>query len=174
MSHPHKVHELLSRAELDDLEAFAREPGRTIDECHEWLQAHGFTLSRGAVHNWKRKFDEQALAERMSGAGSLAQAFLSAAKDGGGLAVPDAALLQIAQQVFEAGASGAASPDDLNKMALTMQRLTLSKSRLEKTRGDLEARQRKALEAGEQTAKAGGSGEAVLTKVREILGIATA
>ena len=51
-----KVHELLSRVELDQLEAFAREPGRTVDECHEWLQAHGFTLSRSAVGSWKREF----------------------------------------------------------------------------------------------------------------------
>jgi hypothetical protein len=35
------------RDELDQLEAFAREPGRTIDECHQWLQERVHDQPRG-------------------------------------------------------------------------------------------------------------------------------
>lgn len=173
MSRHFKVHELLDERELEDLRAYAREPARTIDEVHTWLLERGYTLSRGAVHNWKQANDEELIRERMSGAGSLAKAFMEAAKDTGGLAVPDAAVLQVAQMVFEAGTAmgGKATPGDLNKMALTLQRLMLAKSRLEQTRSEFEDREREALAEAGKVASAGGDGKSVLEKVEEILGV---
>lgn len=175
MSKPFKVHELLSSAELAELEGFAREPGRTIDECHEWLQARGFTLSRGAVGNWISDFRKQCLVERMNGAGGLAKAFMDAAKDSGGLAVPDAAVLQVAQLVFDTSArlasDGDVDPNDLTKMSLALQRLMLAKARLETVRSEFEDRQRQALTEGEKIAKAGGDATSVVDRVREILGV---
>ena len=61
MSNHFKVHELLNASEMEELETFAREPGRTTDECHQWLLERSFTLSRGAVGNWLREFREQIL-----------------------------------------------------------------------------------------------------------------
>lgn len=127
MSRPHKVHELLSRSELDQLEAFAREPGRTIDECHEWLQAQGFTMSRGAVHNWKRDFDAQVLQERFSRSGELARALKSAVADKGFEDVADAAVMQLTQVVFEQAskleADGEIDPLDVQRMTKSLANL---------------------------------------------------
>jgi hypothetical protein len=75
-----KVHELLSREELDKLEAFAREPGRTVDECHEWLQAHGFTLSRSAVGAVEAAFDAS---DKFRASNETARALVDAAKSEG-------------------------------------------------------------------------------------------
>lgn len=171
-----KVEELLKGEELEQLRAFTRERVRTIDEVHEWLQAHGYTCSRGAAYSWKLKDDQERQAERMSGSGSLARVFMDAARSDGGLQIPDAAVLQVAQMVFERGAemaaNGEATPDDLNKMALAMQRLMLAKARLEATRTEFVDREKKALEAAEHAVREGKSGTDVVSKVREILGIA--
>jgi hypothetical protein len=70
-----KVHELLSRSELTELEDYAREPGRTIDECLNWLVKKDFAISRGAVHNWKRQFDQE---DKFRQANDTARAVLEA------------------------------------------------------------------------------------------------
>lgn len=175
MSNHFKVHELLDASELEELEAFAREPGRTVDECHQWLQVKGFTLCRSAVGGWKQKFDQVLMAERMSGAGGLASAFMKAAQADGGLQIPDAAVLQLAQMIFEKGASlangGDVQVEDLNHMALSLQRLMLAKARVEKTRTEMQDREHKALAEAGEAAKAGATGEQVVTKVRELLGL---
>ena len=175
MSSHFKIHELLNSTELEELRTFAREPGRTVDEAHEWLQTRGFTMSRSAVGNWKQQFDQELIAERMSGAGGLAAAFMKAAQADGGLQIPDAAVLQLAQMIFEKGASLAGGGDvqvaDLNQMALSLQRLMLAKARVETTRTEMEKRQRMAVDAASKVVEAGGDAKDVVNTVREILGI---
>lgn len=170
-----KVHELLSGAELEQLEAFAREPGRTVDECWDWLTERSFNISRGAVGNWLRELREQMLKDRTAAGGGLARAFMEATKDAGGLAVHDAAVLQVGQMIFElavdTAAGGEVKAEDLTKMSLALQRLTLSKARLEKVREEFEERQRRAVEEASKVVQAGGDGRTVVDKVREILGI---
>ncbi len=172
MSHPHKVHELLSLAELDDFETFCREPGRTIDEAHDWLLERGFTLSRGAVYNWKAKFDERVMADRFSRSGELARAMKSAMKDGSFEDVADAAAMQLTQVVFEQSsrleAEGEVDSLDVVRMTKSLNNLAALRDALRQ----LKERQTAAIEAAEKTAKAGGSSAAVVAKVREILGIA--
>jgi hypothetical protein len=170
-----KVHELLTSAELADLEAFAGEPGRTVAELEEWLLAHGFRVSRGAVWGWKRHFDERAMVERMNGSGALAKEFMAGVREGGGLAIPDAAVAQMAQMIFESAArmsaGGEIEADDLTKMSLALQRLTLAKSRIESTRAEFEQRQRAAIEQAEKTAAGGGTGASVVATIKQALGI---
>jgi hypothetical protein len=54
------VHQLLSEAELHQLESFASHRGRTTHECHEFIDqiitARGSSIGRTAVANWLRKF----------------------------------------------------------------------------------------------------------------------
>lgn len=175
MANHFKIHELLSASELEELETFAREPGRTHEEILEWLQGRGFTVGRSSVGRWKQDFDQRLIAERMSGAGGLAKAFMDAARDGGGLQIPDAATLQLAQMIFETSArlaaSGDVEPSELNQMALSLQRLMLAKGRLEKTRTEVEQRQQQAIEEASKVAEDGGDGRSVVEKVREILNI---
>lgn len=138
MSRHHKVHELLTADELAELEAFAREPGRTIDECHQWLLERGYTLSRGAVGNWKQKLDEQVMSERMSRNGELARAMKAAVeKDGGFDDVANAALLQLVQVTFEQSsrleAEGKLDPIDVMRMTRSLRNLIGGKAEHTKT-----------------------------------------
>lgn len=131
MSKPFKVHELLSAAELGELEGFAREPGRTIDECHEWLQAHGFTLSRGAVGNWLGDFKAQIMREKFSRSAELAAQLKSAVSNGEFSNVADAAVMQLVQHVFEQTAQlDGADADTVVKMTQSLRNLVGSKERL--------------------------------------------
>ena len=176
MSLPLKIHELLNSSELEELEAFAREPGRTVDEIHQWMTAKGHELSRTAAWNWQRAFNERMAAERMSGAGKLAQAFMEAARSDGGLKIPDAAVMQIAQMIFERGATLAAGeeidPRDLSTLALAMQRLMSAKSRLETTRSEFLEREKQAVEEASKAAQGGADAPSVVETIKKSLGIA--
>lgn len=163
-----KVHELLSRDELDQLEAFAREPGRTVDECWEWLAAHGFRLSRGAVGNWKREFD---LTDRFRASNETARALMDAAKGAGTVAISDAATLQMSQMLFEQlaklQAGGEVSSKELWALSMALKNVVQGKRHVEKLKGEIS----EALAAVEKDAKGGASGEAVVEKVRQLLGM---
>src|SRR4051794_22339196 len=93
-----KVHELLSRKELDELEAYAREPGRTVDECWIWMTERDFAVSRGAVGNWKREFDVK---DRFRASNALATTMLETAKGAGVVAINDAAMVESSRLLFE-------------------------------------------------------------------------
>ena len=56
--HPLKVFVLLKDrpGELDALEAFARVPGRTTEDCREYLVSRGHSISRNATWRWMRQY----------------------------------------------------------------------------------------------------------------------
>lgn len=122
-----KVEELLSLPEMEELRTFAREPGRTIDECHEWMQARGYTLSRDAVYNWKRKFDEEQMRDRMSRSGEFARAMKEALSGKSFDDVADAAVVGLTQIVFEdvtkMQAEGDVDPDRVASMSKSLKTL---------------------------------------------------
>jgi hypothetical protein len=163
-----KVHELLSRAELDALEAFCREPGRTVDEVHTWLLAAGFTLSRNAVWNWKKEFDAT---DKFKASNEVARSLVEAAKSGGTVAISDAATLQLSTMIFEqmlaAQTNGEVKTKDLFGLSMALKNTITGKRHVEKLRGEMA----EALAAAEKDAKTGASGEEVISKVRAILGI---
>jgi uncharacterized metal-binding protein len=162
----------LEREQVEQLEAYARTPGVTIDDCVAWLASNvGKTVKRNAVWRWKRRFDME---DRTSAAADLADAMFTAAKESGGVAVPDAAIMQIATMVFEHSASldaEKASTKDLANLALAMQRLTLGKQRVEDVRAEMQKRQREAVDEAAKVAASGGNASSVVDKVREILGV---
>ena len=131
-----KVHELLTRSELDALEAFAREPGRTVDECFQWMLERGFTLSRSAVGTWKQAFDGQLLAERFSNSGELAKALKGAIQGGNFDDIAEAAVMQLTQVVFESSAAlqsgGGVDPLDVQRMTRSLNNLIGGKAGLMK------------------------------------------
>jgi hypothetical protein len=173
MPQPFKVHELLERSELDELEAFARKPGVTVDACHEWMQARGFTLSRGAAGNWLREFKSLLLQERFSGSAELAKSIKAALGAGQLQDVADAAAMQLTQVVFEQAAQlqaeGTISPKDMVNMTGALKNLVTGKRHIEKLKTEVAA----ALSAAEKSARGAGAGggEAVISEVRKILGI---
>ena len=131
-----KVVELLSREELDQLEAYARERSRTVDELHAWVQAHGYTVNRSAVYSWRVKFDAELMAERMGRSGELARAVKEAVSGGDFDDVADAAAMQLTQVVFEQSAKleadGDLDPLDLMRMTRSLANLAGAKSTLVK------------------------------------------
>jgi hypothetical protein len=166
-----KVHELLDERSLEELRAFAREPGRTIDDLHHWLLERGYSLSRSAVGNWKLMFDRELMEERMRRSGEFARALVNAAETSDAVAVADAALLQLSQVVFEQSArlqeEGQLDARVVLNWTKALRNLVGSKGGVE----ELKERQRLAVQEAEKTVKEGGSGEAVVRKMREILGI---
>lgn len=166
--HPLKVEVLLSRAKLDELEEFARKPGLTIDQVHEYLLGHGFTVGRTAVANWKKKFDAT---DKFAASNDVARSLVDAAKAGGTVAISDAATLQLSQMLFEQlltlQAGGQVSTKELWGASMALKNVVTGKRHVEKLKTEIA----EALADAEKTAKAGGSGEAVISKVREILGI---
>lgn len=174
MSRHFKIHKELKREDLDRLEAFAREPGRTIDECKEWLEAEGFVVSRSAVHRWKQGFDAD---DKFRAAAEAARELMAAAAsdEKGAVAIADASALKINQMVFEqmliAQETGAIETKDLLRLAQAQRHAVLGKRDVERVRKEMQDRQAEALAAAEKEAKAGGSADAVIGKVREILGI---
>ena len=131
-----KVHELLGREELDALEAFAREPGRSYDEVHEWLLSRGYTLGRTAAGNWKREFDARMMRERFSRSGELAAAIKGAVDGGKFEDVAEAATMQLTQVVFEQAAQlqadGKLDPLDVQRMTKSLANLVTGKAGLMK------------------------------------------
>lgn len=168
-----KVHELLDRSELDQLEEFAREPGRTVDACHEWLQARGYVISRTAVGAWKSEFLVQ---DKFRAGNAVARSLIEATREEGVEQIADAASVQIGQMLFEAmirgQESGAVETKDLLLMSASLKNIITGSRHLEKLKQEVRDRQQLAVAEAEKVAKAGGSNEAVVSKVREILGIA--
>lgn len=138
MAQPFKVHELLKDhgEDLAELEAYARDPGRTIDECHTWLLAKGYVLSRSAVGTWKQSFDALLMQERFSRSSELARAIKGAVSGGDFEAVADAAAMQLTQVVFEQAAKleqdGELDPLDVQRMTRSLANLVGSQLGLKK------------------------------------------
>ena len=166
-----KVNDLLTERELEDLRVFAREPSRTIDQIHQRLLEQGYTLSRSAVWTWKQKLDQELMEERLRRSGDFARSLVKAAESSDAVSVADAALLQLSQVVFEQSArleeDGQVDPNVVVTWTRALKNLVGSKGGVE----ELKRQQRAALVEAEKTAKAGGSGDAVVAKMREILGI---
>jgi hypothetical protein len=162
-----RVHELLDRIELDKLEAYCREPGRTVDQVHNWIMALGYTdISRNAVWHWKKAFEAT---DKFAASNDVARAMVEAAKSGGTVAISDAATLQLSQMIFEqmlaAASNETVTTKELFGLSMALKNTVTGKRHVEKLKGEVAA----ALAEAEKTG--GGSAESVVTKVREILGI---
>lgn len=169
MSLHYKVHDLLSAAELAELEAFAREPGRTVDECHQWMLERGFTLSRSAVGTWKAAFNTT---DKFAASNEVAKGIMEAAKAGGAVALSDAALMNLSQTLFETTlrlqSDETVSVKDLFAMSMALKTSTSTIGQIR----ELKEKQAAAVNAAAQAAREGGSAADVVSKVREILGVA--
>lgn len=170
-----KVHELLKGDELAELETFAREPGRTIDECHQWLQERGFTLSRDAVYNWKFAFDQELTKLRFSRSSELAGVIRAAAKESGAVGVADATLETLVHVLFEQSSmlqsDGRIDSADLANLTLGLKRIVGTKMGIEKLREEYEQKQQTALKHADEAVKAGVGAGDVVKAMKEALGI---
>jgi hypothetical protein len=159
MSLQYKVETLLSRQELDQFEAFCREPGRKVDEAHEWMLGHGYTLSRSATHNWLADFKErETLARLRSADGSTARIAeaLEAAEDGSPGTVVKAAMRVFQRQLFDLLASPEheLSSKDVLSFSRAFQALAGAERIVEELKGKFEAATEAMTGSGEMTEEA--------------------
>jgi hypothetical protein len=171
MSRSHKVLEVVKdRAELDSLEAFVRDdPDCTVDKTHEWLLGKGYVISRGAVHNWLREFKAN---DEVRRAAEISRAYLDLGKEVGAVGVADASLQRFQQLLFShLMDEGAKDAGDLMKLSISLKTAVQSGRQIEQLRQEQAAREQKAIEEADKVVKAGGGGEAVAEKMRELLGL---
>jgi uncharacterized protein YktA (UPF0223 family) len=167
-----KVHELMkdNSSELEELEAYARDPGRTVDECHEWMQAHGYTLSRSAVGEWLRKFR---MTDRYRASGDLANTLVETAKAQGVVAISDATALQLQTMIFdrslEAQAGKQIEAKELLSLSRAFKTVVSGKRGVEQLKVEVAA----ALATAEKQAKEGKSAADVVSVIKQSLGIST-
>ena len=172
MAHQHKVHELLSADELSGLEAFAREPGRSVDEVHEWLQARGYTMARSSSGRWLAEFKKQLMAERFGRSGDLARAIKDAVEGGRYEDIADGAARTLTQVIFEQSAlleqDGKVSSGDVMKWSIALRNLIGSKGEV----AELREKQAAAMGEAEKAVKAGATAADVVMVIKKSLAIA--
>jgi hypothetical protein len=157
----------LDAAELNALEAFAREPKHGIRHCHEWIEAKGIVTSRSAVGRWFKRFRET---DRLSEAAELADAIHSASADAGAVDVAGAVNLQLAQRLQAALVKGGdkLAMGDLLKGAMAVNALTNAQGKI----NEMRRAQADAVKAAEAAAASGQSGVDVVATIKQALGIA--
>lgn len=174
MAQHHKIEELLSPDELEELRKFVRERNgtRTTDEVHEWMLARGYTIGRTACGNWLQKFREQLIGERFSRSGELAKAIASAVSTGNFDEIAAAANKQLVNVVFEQAArleaDGELDAEQVESMTRSLKNLAGTQGQLI----ELRVKQAEAIRAAEAKVRTGASAGDVVATIKKALGIA--
>lgn len=109
----------LTAETLGELEEFARQPGRTVDECAGWCQDKAIQTSRSAVGRWLQDFR---LADQNARAKELAAEYLRTASGGDATSITEASLRKFNELVFTALASGEElAPGELMKLSIALK-----------------------------------------------------
>lgn len=105
---------------LEQLEEYARQPGRTGDEVHEWLTERQVQTSRSSVYRWLQDFR---LEDRTRRASEVARQYLAAAQEADPQALTEASLRKFNELVFDALANGERelSTGDLMKLSVALK-----------------------------------------------------
>jgi hypothetical protein len=104
---------------LEQLEEFARQPGRQGDELLQWLEEHGVKTSRSAVYRWLQDFR---LEDRTQRASQVARSYLEAARQSDPTAVSQAALQKFQELLFDKLVeTDELSTGDLMKLSIAMK-----------------------------------------------------
>lgn len=170
-----EVHKQLDADELAELEAFAREPARTVDQVHEWLLSRGYTMARSSAGRWMTDFRKRLQAERFGRSAELARAIDGAINRDGIEAVAKGASKQLLQVVFEQAAmlesEGQVDPLDVQRWSRSLKTLIESERHTVKLTDELAELKRKQTAAVAAAEKARASGGDVVAVIKEALGI---
>jgi hypothetical protein len=155
---------------LEQLEEYARQPGRTGDEVFAWLTERKVQTSRSAVYRWLQDFR---LEDRTRRASEVARSYLEAAREADPQAVSEASLRKFEELVFDHLVStDATDAKELMFIATAMRTGLGSRKELldlrEKVK-ELQRKQQAAIEAAEKAGQAGIDPVAAIKKV--LLGI---
>ena len=173
MAQHHKVETDLSPEDLAALKEFVREKNgtRTQEECFEWVQARGYTISSGAVWNWLAKFRGELMRERIGRSSELAAAIKSAVAGGSFEDVATGVNTALLNRLFEVTAKleadGEIGADELEAHSRTLKNLIGGKRDLEAYKANVAA----ALKAAETQAAVGKSAVDVVDVIKQSLGL---
>lgn len=104
---------------LEQLEEFARQPGRTGDEIVEWLDSRQILASRSAVYRWWQDFK---LEDRTRRASEVAKSYLATIGETDPSAITQASLRKFNEMIFDTLASGdELSTSDLMKISIALK-----------------------------------------------------
>lgn len=168
MSRHFKLDQTLTPEELAALREFALTPGKTIDQCWEWVAAAGYTIHRSAVGTWVAA---QRINSRFSASRETAEAVLAAARGGGVVSLTDAALATLSElllnQLTQAQCAETIKTEDLANLSNALRRTIAAKEMVDALR----QQQSEALAEAERAAKAGGSAGSVVSAIKRALGL---
>jgi hypothetical protein len=141
-----KIDDLLEAQDREAFNDFLRAKKATIDEGVEWLMQRGYKLSRNAVNNYRRNFEESL--KRLRESSEFARNLMAAAKAGGGVTdIADANLMQLqiklSEILFREDGEEGADAGELMKVAISLRSGVATKKELE----ELRAKVKEALDA---------------------------
>jgi hypothetical protein len=171
--HP-KIHQLLESAELEAFEEFARERrDRTVTQCHDWLLAKGYRVARSSVGRWFKAFKAE---DAMRASAEVAKQVMAAVAQGKGAAeIADAANLTLAQTLFEQALklqrTKKVETKELRTLSVALKNAVGTTRSVAQAIEEAKRRQVEAVAEAEKAAKAGGSGELVVQRIREVFGL---
>lgn len=156
----------LTEQTLEALEEYARQPGRTGDEAHDWLAERAVKTSRSAVYRW---FQDFRLEDKTRRAAEVAKGYLAAAREADPASVTEASLRKFEELVFD----WTVQAEDPNAQELLFIANAM-KSGLGSRRElvDLRRKQADALKAADEQARTGASAGDVVATIKTALGIA--
>ncbi len=168
-----KINRILSREHRAEYEALARDGRETGERLMGWLHERGYAISKKAVLRHRRNFQEMLEGVRRSA--ELAAAFALVGKEYGLDSLSQASLGRLEQllmeKLFAMEAESDLETNELAKLASAMNGAASARQRRASLEEKYEERERRAIEAAQQAVRDGAGSEAVVSKIREILGM---
>lgn len=177
-NHVRKVDALLSDEDRPAYETLLRAPDTTTASARAWLRARGYPVGLDAVARHRRDFAK--VVKQLRETARFADALGSLARTHGTTVLSDVTLTRLQQLVMErlmragrrkGGKRQAIDTKELGELSKIVKDAVGTRKNVEAMRSDFERSKRRAASAAGEVARAGGNGQAVADRVREILGI---
>jgi hypothetical protein len=170
-----KVDKLLTPGHSEEYESFLADRRHTLDDAEAWLKERGYTVSRRATDEHRRRF--RLAVNSMRDSARLATAMTGEAAKGpeGRLTFTDGMMIRseqvLMEQLVNINEKQEVEPERLKNLSGCVASAVAARERYETVRAQFEARNREALRAGQQLAKAGATGKDVVARMQEIMGV---
>lgn len=168
-----KIEELLNETEWKEYDALLRRhPAPTIDELWDWLYGHNYRISRGAVWNHKKAFDQRL--DEIRAASEYVKAISSATAES--QKDTNVAIISLLKQrqmelLVRGLDEGEFTAADLADLAKSVNSAANAEQRFADIKAEYERQKKDAIAAAEKAVATGASGAAVVDTLKRALGI---